>query len=89
MIFHSHAEPKNEVILGSFLSKLDISSTTVNNDGKKETMKSPIPKKKIKPNRDIRIMFGEMSKRHNEGIPEFLDSGRKRWTLDSGFWTFL
>ena len=21
------------------------------------------------------------------GIPEFLDSGRKSWTLDSGLWT--
>ena len=23
----------------------------------------------------------------HSGIPEFLDSGRKSWTLDSGLWT--
>lgn len=32
------AEPKNEVILGAFLSKLDMSLTTVNNDDKRKAM---------------------------------------------------
>ena len=31
-------------------------------------MQSAIPKKKIKPNWDIRMMFGEISNRHKEDI---------------------
>ena len=33
-----------------------------------KTMQSPIPKKKIKPNWEIRMMFGEISNRHKEDI---------------------
>ena len=33
-----------------------------------KTMQSATPKKKIKPNWDIRMMFGEISNRHKEDI---------------------
>ena len=55
-----YAEPKNEVILGSFMP-----STSTNNDGRKEAKKSPVPQKKLKPRRDIRTMFVEMSRRQD------------------------
>ena len=31
--------------------------------------------------------FPENGKIHINGIPEFVDSGRKSWTLDAGLWT--
>ena len=34
------------------------------------------------------IKSGVHSPLHRNGIPEFLDFGRKSWTLDSGLWTF-
>ena len=63
-----HAEPKNEVILELFMTKLDMLSTSASNDGKKKTMKYPIPKKKLKSNRGICIIFGVMSRRQNVDI---------------------
>lgn len=65
-----YAEPKNEVILGSFLSNVDVPSTS--NDGKK-AKKSAVPKKRQKPNRDIRTMFGAMERRQNENAQEKTD----------------
>ena len=53
-----YAEPKNEVILRSFMP-----STSTNNDGRKEAKKSPVLQKKLKPRRDIRTMFVEMSRK--------------------------
>ena len=47
---------------------LDMPSTTSNNYEKKNTTKSPIPKKKIKLNRDVGMMFGEISTRQNKDI---------------------
>ena len=55
-----YADPKNEVILGSFMP-----STSTNIDGRKEAKKSPVPQKKLKPRRDIRTMFVEMSRRQD------------------------
>ena len=54
-----YAEPKNEVILGSFMP------STSTNDGRKEAKKSPVSQKKLKPRRDIRTMFVEMSRRQD------------------------
>ena len=51
-----YAEPKDEIILRSFLSPLDVPCPSTNNEGRKKE-KCPIPKKKQKPNRDIWIMF--------------------------------
>ena len=50
-----YAEPKNEVILGSFLARLDAPKQIA-----KKT-KDPVPKKKPKTNRDIRTMFAAKS----------------------------
>ena len=55
-----YAEPNNEVILGSFMP-----STSTINDGRKEAKKSPVPQKTLKPRRDIRTMFVEMSRRQD------------------------
>ena len=33
------------------------------------------------------MLFLQLSERKLKGIPEFLDSGCKSWTLDSGRWT--
>ena len=39
--------------------------------------------------RDLSFVLNALSESsiHSAGIPEFLDSGRKSWTLDSGTWT--
>ena len=51
-----YAEAKNEVILGSFLARLDVPPKQI----AKKT-KDPVPKKKPKTNRDIRTMFAAKS----------------------------
>ena len=51
-----YAEPKDEIILESFLCPLDVPCTSTNNEGKKKG-KCPVPKKNQKPNRDIQTMF--------------------------------
>ena len=57
-----YAEPKDEIILGSFLCPLDVPCASTNNEGRKKG-KCPIPKKKQKPNRDIRTMFLQNARR--------------------------
>ena len=55
-----YAEPKDEIILGSFLRPLDVPCASTNNEGRKK-VKCPISKKKQqKPNRDIRTSFYKM-----------------------------
>ena len=46
-----YAEPKDEIILGSFLCPLDVPCASANNEGRKKEI-CPIPKKNQKPNRD-------------------------------------
>ena len=46
----------DEIILSSFLCPLDVPCASTNNEERKKG-KCPIPKKKQKPNRDIRTMF--------------------------------
>ena len=46
-----YAEPKIENILGSFLTKPNAPTTN------RDVIKTPAPKKKAKPNRDIWMMF--------------------------------
>ena len=60
-----HTEPKNEVILGSFLHPLDVPCTPKSN-ARKKNVKTPVPAKKPKPNRDIRTMFQHMKRKNNK-----------------------
>ena len=57
-----YTEPKNEVILGSFLRPVDVPCTPKSNARKKK-VKTPVPAKKPKPNRDIQTMFQHMKKK--------------------------
>ena len=50
------AEPKNEVILGSFLTKSNVPTAS-----EESRRKSRVPKKKTESNRDIRPMFNQMA----------------------------
>ena len=34
----------------------------------------------------VKMQEGSSEEAKKEGIPEFLGSGRKRWTLDAGLW---
>ena len=60
-----YTEPKNKVILRSFLRPIDVPCTPKSNARKKK-VKSPVPGKKLKPNRDIRTMFQHMNRKNNE-----------------------
>ena len=60
-----YTEPKNKVILRSFLRPIDVPCTPKSNARKKK-VKSPVPAKKLKPNRDIRTMFQHMNRKNNE-----------------------
>ena len=60
-----HTEPKNEVILGSFLHPVDVRCTPKSSGGKKK-VKTPVPAKKPKRNRDIRTMFQHVKTKNNE-----------------------
>ena len=63
-----YTEPKNEVVLGSFLRPLDVPWTPKSNARKKK-VKTPVPAvpaKKPKPNRDMRTMFQRMKRKNNE-----------------------
>ena len=62
-----YTEPKNEVILGSFLRPVDVPCTPKRNARKKK-VKTPVPAKKPKPNRDIRNMFHHTKRKNNETI---------------------
>ena len=57
-----YTEPKNEVILGSFLRPVDVPCTP-KSYARKKTVKTPVPAKKPKPNRDIQTMFQHMKKK--------------------------
>ena len=46
-----YTEPKNEVILGSFLRPVDVPCTPKSNPGRKK-VKTPVSAKKPKPNRE-------------------------------------
>ena len=56
-----YTEPKNEVILGSFLRPVDVPCTRKSNARKKKVNTS-VSANKTKPNRDIRAMFQHMKK---------------------------
>ena len=56
-----YTEPKNEVILGSFLCPVDVPCTSKSNARKKK-VKTTVPAKKPKPNRDIQTMFQQKKK---------------------------
>ena len=60
-----YTEPKNEVILGLFLSPIDVPCTPKSNARKKK-VKTPVPAKKPNPNRDVRTMFQHMKRKNNE-----------------------
>ena len=60
-----YTEPKNEVILGSFLRPVDVPCTPKSNARKKK-VKTPVPAKKPNPNRDVRTMFQHMKRKNNE-----------------------
>ena len=60
-----YTEPKNEVILGSFLRPVDVPCTPKSNARKKK-VKTPVPAEKPKSNRDIRTMFQHMKRKNNE-----------------------
>ena len=60
-----YTEPKNEVILGSFLRPVDVPCTPKSNARKKK-VKTFVSAKKPKPNRDIRTMFQHIKKKNNE-----------------------
>ena len=57
-----YTEPKNEVILGSFLRPVDVPCTRKSNARKKK-VKTSVSAKKTKPSRDIRAMFQHMKKK--------------------------
>ena len=60
-----YTEPKNEVILGSFLRPVDVPCTLKSN-ARKKNVKTPVLAKKAKPNCDIRTMFQHMKRKNNE-----------------------
>ena len=60
-----YTEPKNEVILGSFLRPVDVPCRPKSNARKKK-VKTPVPAKKPNPNRDVRTMFQHMKRKNNE-----------------------
>ena len=60
-----YREPKNEVILGSFLHPVDVPCTPKSNT-RKQKVKTPVPAKKVKSNCDIRTVFQHMKRKNNE-----------------------
>ena len=60
-----YREPKNEVILGSFLHPVDVPCTPKSN-ARKQKVKTPVPAKKVKSNCDIRTVFQHMKRKNNE-----------------------
>ena len=60
-----YTEPKNKVILGSFLPPVDVPCTTKSNARNKK-VQTPVPAKKPKPNHDIRTMFQHMKRKNDE-----------------------
>ena len=60
-----YTQPKNEVILGSFLRPVDVLCTPKSNARKKK-VKTPVPAEKPKSNRDIRTMFQHMKRKNNK-----------------------
>ena len=60
-----YTEPKNEVILGLFLRPIAVPCTPKSNARKKK-LKTPVPAKKPKPNRDIGTMFQHKKRKNND-----------------------
>ena len=61
-----YTEPKNKVILRSFLPPLlDVPCTPKSNDRNKK-VKTRVPAKKPKPDHDIKTMFQHMKRKNNE-----------------------
>ena len=60
----NYIAPKHEVILGSFLKKLSTAAQPINK--KRNTLNTNNPKKKQKPNHDIRSLFRRAEERRNE-----------------------
>ena len=60
----NYIEPKHEVILGSFLKKLSTAAQPTNK--KRNTSNTNNPKKKQKPNHDIRSLFRRAEERRNK-----------------------
>ena len=60
-----YTEPKNKVILGSFLPPVNVPCTPKSNARNKK-VKTPVPAKKPKTNHDIRTMFQHMKRKNNE-----------------------
>ena len=60
----NYIEPKHEVILGSFLKKLSTAAQPTNKKRNKSNTNNP--KKKQKPNHDIRSLFRKAEERRNE-----------------------
>ena len=61
-----YTEPKNKVILRSFLPRLlDVPCTPKSNDRNKK-VKTRVPAKKPKPDHDIKTMFQHMKRKNNE-----------------------
>ena len=75
-----YAEPKDEIILGSFLCPLDVPCASTNNEGRKKG-RCPIPKKKQKPNRDIRTMFLQTARRSENNTGNRRKSQDKKETI--------
>ena len=75
-----YAEPKDEIILGSFLCPLDVPCASTNNEGRKKE-KCPIPKKKQKSNRDIRTMFLQNARRSENNTENSQKSQDKNETI--------
>ena len=60
-----YTEPKNEVILGLLLHPVDEPCIPKSNARKKK-VKTPVPAKRPKSNRDIRTMFQHMKRKNIE-----------------------
>ena len=75
-----YAEPKDKIILRSFLCPLDVPCAATNNEGRKKG-KCPIPKKKQKPNRDTRIMFLQNARRSENNTENRRKSQDKNETI--------
>ena len=75
-----YAEPKDEIILGSFLCLLDVPCASTNNEGRKKG-KCPTPKKKQKPNRDTKTMFLQNQRRSENNTENRRKSQDKNETI--------
>ena len=75
-----YAEPKDEIILGSFLCPFVVPCASTNDEERKKG-KCPIPKKKQKPNRDIRTMLLQNARRSKNNTENRRKSQDKNETI--------